>query len=170
MKKIIFFLFIIVILIVLISLGYREDDLRISPSYKSSSMHGLHLTHKARDEIKWELKAQVATFPEGATEIDINSLELNIYGDYRINLTAGSGTYRIDRKTLTINRPVQINIRDATLLTDTLTWDGENGLIKTDEAITFSGKNFRIQGRGLEAEIRYERIRILNDVKGTFYL
>jgi LPS export ABC transporter protein LptC len=170
MKRIIFSLFAIVILVVLILTGYREDEVRISPSYKSSSMHGLYLTHKAGNEVKWELKAEDAIFPEGATEITIKSLELQIYDDHRIRLFAGTGTYNIDTKTLTINRPVRINIRDATLLTDRLTWDGQRGLIKTDEEITFSGRNFHIQGRGLEAEIRQERIRILNNVKGIFYL
>ncbi len=168
--KIVFSLIIAVILIIVIFLGYREDDLILSTSFKSSSMHGLHLTHKAGDEIKWELRAQDATFPEGANEITINSLQLRIYEDHRINLSAKGGIYRIDRKLLTINRPVEINIEDVKILTDTLTWDGELGLIKTNDDITFSGKNFYIQGRGLEAEIRRERIRILKDVKGTFYL
>lgn len=169
-NKIAFTLFIIVVLLVLISFGYRDDDVRISPSYRSSSMYGLHLTHKAGDEIKWELRAQDATFPEGAREITINSMELKIYDDYRINLSAASGIYRIDRKILTINMPVEISMKDARLTTDTLTWDGEAGVIMTDEDIIFSGKNFYIEGTGLEAEIRHERIRIRKNVKGTFYL
>jgi len=169
-NKIFFSLFIIITLGVLISLGYREDDLRISPSYKSSSMHGLHLTHKASNEIKWELKARNATFPEGGGEIILSSLELRVHDDYGMNLSAGSGTYKIDKKILTIKRPVQINIRDIRLITDTLTWDGEEGLIKTEDDIRFSGKNFYIEGTGLEAEIKYQRIRILKNVKGTFYL
>jgi len=170
MKKIVFPLFTIVTLVVLTLVGYREDDIRISPSFKSSSMHGLCLTHKVGNEVRWELRAEDAVFPEGATEITIKSLKLLIYDDHRIRLSAGSGTYNITTKTLTINKPVRINMRDTTLMTERLIWDGQKGLISTEEEITLRGKNFYIQGKGLEAEIKQERVRILDNVKGVFYL
>jgi len=159
-----------VTLLILVLYGYREDDLKITPSYKSSSMHGLHLIHKTGDKIKWELKAEGATMPENEDEIIINSLQLRIYNDYGVNLSAGSGSYKIDDKVLTINSPVEIDIKNARLMTDSLTWDGQNGLIRTDKMITFKGDNFYIEGTGLEVKIKEERVRILKDVKGTFYL
>lgn len=168
--KIILSLIITIILTVLILYGYREEDLRVSPSYKSSSMHGLHLTHKIGDKVKWELRAEDATMPEGEGEIIINSLKLTVYNDYGINLSAGGGSYIIEDKVLKINGPVEINMKDASLLTDTLTWDGRDGVIRTDKVITFKGKNFYIEGTGLEVKIRDERLQILKDVKGTFYL
>jgi len=170
MKKIVFPVLAVITLVIFIPLSYKRDNLRISPSYKSSSMHGFRLIHKVGNRVKWELVAQDAFFPDGSAEINIRSLELNIYGEYRVNLTAGSGTYSIDRKVLTISRPVHINVRDVTIMTETLIWDGERGLIKSDKEVIFRGKNFHIQGKGLEAEVKHERIRVLNDVKATFYL
>ncbi|GAB4544906.1 MAG: hypothetical protein Fur0020_14100 [Thermodesulfovibrionia bacterium] len=133
-------------------------------------MHGLRLIHKTGDKVKWELKAKDATMPEGKGEVIINSLELKIYNDYGISLTAGGGTYRIEDRFLTINSPVEIDMKDVRLITDTLTWDGREGLIRTDKMITFKGKNFYIEGTGLEVKINDERLQIFKDVKGTFYL
>jgi LPS export ABC transporter protein LptC len=76
----------------------------------------------------------------------------------------------IDKGDVIINKPVEINIRDAKFTTDTLTWDSKNGLITTDDYIRFSGKKFRIEGKGLTAETKLHKVMILSDVKGIFYL
>lgn len=154
---------------ILITISYKENDMRTLPAYKTSSIRGFHLTHKEGDKIKWELISDNATFPEGSKEIILNDLTMKVHQEYEIALKGGSGVYNIRDKNLIINKPIEINIGEAVLTTDSLTWNGEKGLISTDEPIKFKGKNFIIEGTGLSATTQTQQIKILENVKGIFY-
>jgi LPS export ABC transporter protein LptC len=153
----------------LVVLSYKENGVKTYPSYKTSSMRGFRLTHREEDKIKWELLSEKAIFPEGKKEVILKDLTMRIHQEYEIALRGGSGVYDIQRNNLIINRPVEIAIEEAKLTTDSLTWDGKEGLITTQNNITFAGRNFLIEGTGLTAKIKDQQIRILKDVKGTFY-
>jgi LPS export ABC transporter protein LptC len=168
--KFFFFFSLALSLAVLIILGYKETDVTVAPLYKTSSMQGLHITHKTGGRIKWELTAKDANFPSGNKEVIIRSLKLKIYNDPEIYLTGGSGIYKIEGENLTINKPVEINIRDAKFTTDSLTWDSGSELITTKDNIRFTGKNFLIEGEGLVAKTKEQKMKILSNVKGIFYL
>lgn len=155
--------------VTLIVLSYREDGLKKYPSYKTSSMNGFHLTHKKSDKIKWELAAEKATFPEGNNKIILKGLTMRIHHDRELTLRGGSGIYNIQKKNLTINKPIEIDLEGAKLTTDSLTWDGEGGAITTKDNIRVEGKNFLIEGTGLTAKLTDQQIRILENVKGIFY-
>lgn len=155
---------------ILVILSYRENGVETSPSYKTSSMHGFHLTHKESDEVKWELVADKATFPEGNKKIILKDLTMKIYQERELTLRGGSGIYNIKNKNLVINKPIEVDIEEARLTTDSLTWNSENGEITTSDSIKFKGRNFLIEGTGLTAKIKNQQIRVLKNVKGIFYL
>ncbi|GBE05216.1 MAG TPA: LPS export ABC transporter periplasmic protein LptC [Nitrospirae bacterium] len=154
---------------VLIVLSYRENVVETFPSYKTSSMHGFHLTHKERDKIRWELAAEKATFPAGNKEIVLNELTMKIYDRREVTITGGSGLYEIENKRLTINKPLEIDVEGARLTTDSLVWDGEKGIITTGDDVRFKGEKFNIEGTGLKVNVKEQQIRIFKNVKGTFY-
>jgi len=163
-------------IVTLVVLSYKENGMKTYPSYKTSSMSGFRMTHKEEGKIRWELISEKATFPEGNKEVILKDLLMRIYQDtdytsgrYEIALRGGSGIYKIEENDLTISKPVEIDIEEAKLTTDSITWNGKEGLITTQNNITFAGKNFLIEGRGLTAKIKDQQIRILKDVKGTFY-
>jgi LPS export ABC transporter protein LptC len=153
----------------LVILSYRENGVKTYPSYKTSSMSGFRLTHKENDEIRWELMAEKATFPEGNKEVFLDDLNMRILHDRDIALSGGSGIYNINNKTLVINKPIEIDIEGAILTTDSLLWNGQSRILSTEEHIRFQDKNFLIEGTGLNAVIKDQQIRILKNVKGTFY-
>jgi LPS export ABC transporter protein LptC len=165
-----FFVVLLTILAVglLIVLSYRGNGIKTYPSYKTSSMRGFHLTYKDGNKIKWELISENATFPEGNREVILKDLTMKIH-EYKIALTGGSGTYNIQDKNLIINRPIKIDIDGNKLTTDSLTWNGDEELISTKDAIKFEGKNFLIEGIGLIAKTENQQIKILENVKGIFY-
>ncbi len=66
-------------------------------------------------------------------------------------------------------RPVVVDMDGNRLTTDSLTWNSDNGLISTRDAIKFEGKNFLIEGTGLIAKTQNQQVKILDNVKGTFY-
>lgn len=167
-----FFLVLLTLLAVgiLVILSYRENGVKTSPSYKTSSMYGFRLTHKENDEVKWELLADKATFPEGNKKIILKDLTMKIYQKRELTLRAGSGIYNIKTKNLIVNKPIEVDIEGARLTTDSLIWNSEKEEITTDDSITFEGKNFLIEGTGLSAKVKNQQIRVLKNVKGIFYL
>mgnify|MGYP001573079524 CR=1 FL=1 len=164
-------LLVVFVIAVLVVTGYKKSEVKY-PMYKTSSIEGFSLIHKKSEEggkVKWELRAENATFSEGNKEIILKYLTMVIHHDREFILKGGSGVYYIQEKNLTINKPVEIDIEGDKLTTDSLMWSDAKGLVTTNDAIRFKGKKFLIEGTGLTANIQDQRIRILKDVKGVFY-
>ena len=155
--------------VVIVVFSYRDNGRRSHLSYKTSLMRGFRLTHKENNNVKWELTAENATFPESNKEVILKDLTVRIYHDHELALKGGSGVYNLDKKTLIINKPVEIRFEDIDLTTDSLTWDSQGGLLTSDKWIKIKNKNFLIEGTGLTANVKDQKIRILKDVKGIFY-
>lgn len=166
-----FFLVLSVILVIgiLIILSYHERDVKIRPSYQTSSMKNLHLTHKEEKKVQWELLAENAIFPVGRKEVILESIDLKINHSPEIYLTSDSGIYEVDKGNVMLNKPVEIKIKDAKFTTDTLNWDSTDELISTPDAVTFTGSNFRIEGIGLSARVEQQKVKIEKNVKAIFY-
>lgn len=170
MKNKLFLVFLSAIAVVtVVVISNREDGLKTFPSYKTSSMSGFHLTHKESDEVKWEVIAEKATFPEGTKKIILEELIMRIHDEKEMVVKSGNGIYDIEKRDLTMTRLVEIDIEGAVLTTDSLKWNGEKGIISTGDNIVFRGDKFLIEGTGLSANIAERKIRVFKNVKGTFY-
>ena len=156
-------------ILIMVILNYKEGNVKIRPSYQTSSMQQLHLTHRENNKIKWELSANDAILPTGKKKIFLNSLGLKINHSPDIYLTGGSGIYYIDKRNITVSKGVELNIKDTRFTTESLKWNSNNESITTDDAIKYIGKNFLIEGTGLAAKIKLKEVRILNNVKAVFY-
>src|SRR4030065_1180736 len=116
--KFFFFFSLALALVVLAVVGHKDTDVTVNPLYKTSSMDGLHITHKEGSMMKWELTADDAVLPSGNEQVIVKSLELKIYNDPVIYLTGGSGIYNIEGGDLAINDMVKINIKDVQFTTN----------------------------------------------------
>jgi LPS export ABC transporter protein LptC len=170
-KNYVVILSIFLAVIVFLTLYYfKEESIRIQPSFHTSSMQNLHLTHREDNQINWELSAQEAVFPVGAKEILLKSMGIRINRTPEIYLTGESGIYEIEKGEVVFDKPVQLNIKNTTFTSNTLKWDSEKDLITTEDAVKFSGNSFLIEGTGLAASIKQQKVRILKNVKATFNL
>ena len=149
---------------------YKEQGLTIQPTYQTSSMQGLHLTHRENDDIKWELSANEAIFPMGEKEISLKSIGLKINQSPEIYLTSATGIYETEKGNIILKKSVEMNIKDTKFTTNTLKWDSASELLTTEDNVKFSGKNFLIEGTGLAATVKNQKIQILKNVKATFYI
>jgi LPS export ABC transporter protein LptC len=157
------------VIVFIIILGYREQSINISPSFKESTMQKLQMTHKKDNKIKWELLARNASFPVDKKEILLQSIGLTINHSPKIYITSKSGIYEIENENITLSEAVELHTEDTKFTTDTLNWNGKDELITTEDDVKFSGKTFLIEGKGLAAETSRQRVRILKDVKAVFY-
>jgi LPS export ABC transporter protein LptC len=153
----------------LVILNFDGRNVKISPSYQTSSMKDLFLTHKEKGVIKWELSADTALMPIGKKEIYLNDLKLKINRQTDIFLTSGSGIYEVEEENIILNKPVELKMKDTTFQTTTIKWNSADEFITTDDAVQFVGNKFRIVGKGLTAQLDKEQVRIMNDVKAIFY-
>ncbi len=154
---------------ILIVLSYRENGIKTDSSHQTSSMQGFHLTQKEGDEIRWELSAESAVFPEGINKVILKTLTMRIHHTPELTLTGGGGIYNIQKNFFTIDKPVKVIMDSSILTTDSLVWNGEEELITSPDNIKLTGKNFLIEGTGLAIRVRKQEVKILKDVKGTFY-
>ena len=154
---------------ILILLSYSERNVKILPSYRTSSMKDLHLTRKEGGKVKWELSADKAILPVGNKEVFLESLSLKINRTPVIFLTSGSGVYEIDKGDITLNKSVELNIKETTFTTDTMKYNSKDEIITTDDDIKFNGDNFLIKGTGLVAKTKQQNMRIIKNVKAIFY-
>ncbi len=153
----------------LIVFSYNEKNIKILPSYQTSSMKDLHLTHKEGSRVKWELSADRATLPTGNREIFLESIALNINRSPKIYVTSGNGLYEIEKGDIFLNENVELYMKNVQFRTETMKWNITDEVITTDDDITFKSNNFFIKGTGLVAKIKEQRIRITNNVKAVFY-
>jgi LPS export ABC transporter protein LptC len=159
----------IFVFVILIILNYNENSIKLSPSLQTSSMENLYLKHKEGDKVKWELSSDKAVLPLGNKEVFLDALVLKINQTPEIYLTSGSGTYEIEEGNVTLNKSVELKIKDAKFATDSLKWNSKEELITTDDEIKLSGNSFLITGTGLSAKIQDQQVRIIKDVTAIFY-
>lgn len=132
-------------------------------------MQDLHLTNKEDSAVKWELSAREAIFPIGGKEIFLKSLDLKINRTPVIYLASGAGVYEIEKGYVTLDKSVEMNVKDTKFTTNSLKWNSAEELITTDDDVKFTGKNFLIEGTGLTAAVSQQKVRILKNVKAVFY-
>ncbi|MBI5739287.1 MAG: LPS export ABC transporter periplasmic protein LptC [Nitrospirae bacterium] len=167
----------IVVLSVILAVGtifilsyYKGQGIKLQPSFQTSSMKNLHLTHREDNQVKWELSAREAIFPVGAKEVLLTSPGIRINRTPEIRLAGGSGVYEVEKGDVSLGDSVELNIKDTTFTANTLKWDSTKELVTTEDAVRFVGKNFLIEGTGLSASMKNNTVQILRNVKATFNL
>ena len=154
---------------IFVVLNYSDTDVKIHPSFQTSSMKTLHLIRKDRNEVKWELSADEAIIPEKKDTIFLKSISLKINKSPEVYLTSGTGSYIIENENITLNDPVELHMEDNRFITHSLTWSSKDELITTMDPVRFTGENFVISGTGLAAEFKQQNVKITNNVKAIFY-
>jgi LPS export ABC transporter protein LptC len=159
----------LLVTVFIIIFSYEKQSVKINPSFKTSTMQNLQLTHNENNKVEWKLLARKATFPMDKKEILLESIDMTINNSPQIFVTSGNGTYEIENENITLGRSVEMKTENAKFITDTLKWYSKDELVITEDAVKFFGKQFLIEGTGLKAKIDQQKVRILKDVKATFY-
>ena len=154
---------------IFVVLNYSDTDVKIHPSFQTSSMKNLHLIRKDNNEVKWELSADEAIIPENRDDIFLKAISLKINKSPEVYLTSGTGSYAVENENITLNNPVELHMEDKKFITHSLAWSSKDELITTRDPVQFTGENFVINGTGLAAEIKQQNVKITNNVKAIFY-
>lgn len=159
----------LLVIVFIIIFSYKKQSVYINPSFKTSTMQNLEMTHNKNNNVEWKLLAHRATFPFDKKEIMLESIDMTINRSPQIFVTSGTGMYEIENENVTLGSTVELMTEDAKFITDTLKWYSKEELITTQDPVKFIGRQFLIEGKGLNVKINDQVVRILKDVKATFY-
>lgn len=168
MKKILMivisFLFVCILIVILRSDKEISKDINIKGI---SFFEGLKILYKKDAHIVWTLLAKKADFTEGEKLVKLSGITLTIPKN-GIVFQADTGIYNLSNRNFTVEGPVKAKTTDYTIITDSIDYEASSGDIKTNGWIEVEGKKFKLDGRGMEVDSE-QKVRILKDVKATFY-
>lgn len=122
----------------------------------------------------WELTAKEATMKKSTGKARLTDLQAvyNSKNGTVLTLTADNGTY--DSKTKRMKavgngKDVVITSNNGYRMTSpSLAWDGVKKELTTKDEVTLSGKDIKIEGKGMIARSDLQEVRITNGVKTIF--
>jgi len=141
-----------------------SGDLKIKGD---SFIEGLKILHQKNGITVWTLNARKADFVEGEDKAELADISVVVQKNGMV-LYADKGVYDLSAQSFTTDGAVRAEAKDYTITADSIDYEASSGEIKTDGWIKVEGKNFKVEGRGMKADAGQE-VKILNDVKATFY-
>ncbi len=149
---------------------YSTHSIKLSPVYKTSSMEKLHLKSREGNTVKWELSAENALFPTGKKQVIFDSVAININSTPVIHLKSRKGIYEVDKKVVILEDSVEVNMEKSRITTASLKLQtSDDLLLTTKDPVQYTGENFIIEGIGLTAKIKQEKVTILDNVKAIYF-
>jgi LPS export ABC transporter protein LptC len=148
----------------------REEKVRLPSLHQNgdSFLEGLRIVHKKDGQKDWIVTAKRADIKENGDMAELSDLEVTVQ-DKDVTISAGRGTYDMAGKKLTIIGPVTAKEKEYTMTSEDMEFENSTGILKTDRQVRIEGKKFLLTGKGLYADNNEKKVRVLKDVKATFY-
>jgi len=111
----------------------------------------------------WDVSGDTADV--SGTKIKLSNVNANSYGEQQMNVTAETGY--IDRESghMRLETDVVITSDDGSkLMTDSIEWDREKDLVKSDDDVFISNDRFTATGKGMQAKPGLKNVQIKKDV------
>ncbi|HBR21401.1 MAG TPA: LPS export ABC transporter periplasmic protein LptC [Nitrospiraceae bacterium] len=141
-----------------------EKDLLVKGG---SFIEGLKIIHKKNGTSMWALNASRADIMEGSDRVKLNDVVLTVENK-DMTIYSPEGFYNMESRDLTLNGKIKAVSKEYTIITESVEWNQSKGEIKTKEDVKIESKKFNVEGSGMEADSE-EKVRILKNVKATFY-
>jgi len=133
----------------------------------SSFFEGLKILQKKDSNVIWTLLAKRADFIEDEHIVKLSDITMTVQKN-GVVFYADKGTYNLSNKNFTAEGPIRAKATDYTIIADSIAYDNSSGNFKTEGPIAVEAKRFKVDGKGMKIDSE-QKVRILNDVKATFY-
>ena len=133
-----------------------------------SFIEGLRIVHKMSGNRDWVLTAKRADMTENGEKAFLTDIEMKMEKKGMV-IHAGKGLYNMTDKSLIVDGRIAATGDDYTIETENVNYDSKAGSLKTDGNIKMDGKKFSLQGKGMDMNNIEQKVRILSNVKATFY-
>jgi LPS export ABC transporter protein LptC len=129
-------------------------------------------TEEGKDN--WELVAKKAEVEKDTGRAKLQDLEatFNAKGGMVMKLKADRGTFDSSTKAVSVGstgNPVTVESSSGYKMSvRDMSWDDKRQELSTSKGVTLTGKNIKIEGKGMVARTDLQEIRITDGVKTTF--
>jgi len=138
----------------------------------SQKITALQVSRVTEEDLRWELNADEALVQENGEGAVLRRIALRYYlvPGQDIVLSGDRAVADFSTNTITVQGEVRAeSYLGISLETGSLVWNGNEQVITTQDRITIRRPNMEMSGRGLEADLNLERIRIRADAKTIIY-
>lgn len=168
MKKKLLFVFPLFFLVALLLFLRNNREIEKDLLFRGNSfIEGVKIVHKKGDNQRWTLIAKRADIIEDEDKAELTDIVITI-DDKGMTIHAENGLYDFLSRDLTLNRRIKAVTKDYTIIADSVEWNQSSGEIKTTGNVKVESKRFNVAGKEMEANSE-QKVRILKDVKATFY-
>jgi LPS export ABC transporter protein LptC len=168
MRKSLLFLASFLLFSLFFYLAGGEKTSRMDTHLKGESFfEGLKIIQRRNGEQNWILTARRADISKDGNEADLTDLEMTVRNK-GLTIQAEKGLYHLGTKKISIDGEITATGRNYSLRTGQVEIDSASGLLTTEKDVSIKGRNFLLQGKGMEIQNNDQRVRILKDVKATF--
>lgn len=141
-----------------------SGDLKIKGD---SFIEGLKILHQKDGVTVWTLNARRANFIEGEDKAELADISVVIQKNDMV-LHADKGVYDLSDQRFTTDGEIKAEAKDYTITADSIDYEASSGEIETKGRVKVESKKFSVEGRGMKTDAE-QKVRILNDVRATFY-
>ena len=154
-------------LILFVVLGSDREEHETFKIRGNSFIEGLKILHEEGGDAVWTLTARKADLRESDNMADLSDITV-VVPKNGLRLYADKGVYDLTNQTFTTESVIKAEAKDYKITTSLLNYEASSGKIKTEEMIKVDGKRFKVEGKGMTVDSE-RKVRILKDVKATFY-
>lgn len=153
-----------ILFIMLRSERESSEDLKIKGN---SFIDGLKILHEKDGNAIWALTARKADFTEGENMVELSDVTV-VFQKNGMRLYADKGIYDLFTRNFATEGKIRAEAEDYTITTALIDYEASSGKIKTEDSVKVEGKRFKVEGKGMTVDSE-QKLRILKDVKATFY-
>ena len=154
-------------LILFVVLGSDREEHETFKIRGNSFIEGLKILHEEGGDAVWTLTARKADLRESDNMADLSDITV-VVPKNGLRLYADKGVYDLTNQKFTTQSDIKAETKDYKITTSLIDYEASSGKIKTEEIIKVDGKRFKVEGKGMTVDSE-RKVRILKDVKATFY-
>ena len=166
-KKLLFVFSVISLFLIVLFFGNNRETEKDLLFKGNSFIDGLRIVHKKDGKNVWTLNAKRADFAESEDKARLRNVAITVENK-EMTIHAENGLYDLESRNLTLNGEITAVAKDYTIIADSMEWDQSREEMKTKGNVKVESKKFNVEGSGMEVNSE-QKVRILKDVKATFY-
>lgn len=136
---------------------------------EGGKLEDIHFTHEGtEDGVRWSLDAKEVRFSEDRRKISFTAFKFRLEPQNRpaVHLEGKSGHYDKTAGQFLLSGNLYGRTEDGyTIVTESAVYDQQKRRLTTEDAVSITGPDLSLEGRGLAYDVATETLEIKSDVK-----
>ena len=147
---------------------WSEKGTNVTLKIKENSfIEGIRIVYGKDGDMVWTLTAKKADFTQDENIVELTDVAVLVKKN-GMSVYTDKAKYDLLTQNFITEGEIRANGKDYTITTASIDYEASSGKLKTENPIKVEGKRFTVEGKGMTLDSN-QRVRILNNVKATFY-